>query len=74
MTATFYVPTTQSYTKTLAVKNVTVDMTEYATAGDYTIYTSAVTVLDDNASIVAKVIQGGSVSSTIKSALFVGGI
>jgi len=74
MTATFYVPTTQLYTETKSVENVTVAMTEYATAGDYTLYTSAATVFDDNARIIVKVAQGSAVSATIKSDLFVGGI
>jgi len=74
MTATFYVPTTQLYTRAKSVENVTVAMTEYGTAGDYTLYASNATVLDDNASIVVKVIQGDAISATVKSDLFVGGI
>ncbi|RDW79676.1 hypothetical protein BP6252_04314 [Coleophoma cylindrospora] len=73
MTAILYVPTTISGTVSKQVQNVTVAMTEYAMAGDYTLYSGSVTAATA-ASVVVKVVMGSASSRTVKSKLFVGGI
>ncbi|RDW92072.1 hypothetical protein BP5796_01466 [Coleophoma crateriformis] len=73
MAAILYVPTTISGTVSKQVQNVTMVMTKYATAGDYTLYSGSVTAATA-ASVVVKVVMGSASSRTVKSKLFVGGI
>jgi hypothetical protein len=73
MMATFYVPTSVSGTITKQVQNVTVAMSAYSTAGNYTLYAGNVTTATV-ASVIAKVALGDATSSTIHTKLFSGGI
>ncbi|KAF8859171.1 heme peroxidase [Acephala macrosclerotiorum] len=73
MTGLLYVPTTQQGTITKKVTNVTVEMTNYGTAGNYTLFEGSV-VASQATSIVAKILLGGSASRTVRSNIFVGGL
>lgn len=73
MTGILYVPTTQQGTITKKVTNTTVQMTSYATAGNYTLFTGSV-IPSQVTSIVVKVLLGDSTSKTVQSQIFVGGV
>lgn len=73
MTGLLYVPTTQQGTITKKVTNVTVEMSSYGSAGNYTLFEGSV-VASQATSIVAKVLLGDSASRTVRSDIFVGGL
>ncbi|KAH8900679.1 heme peroxidase [Thozetella sp. PMI_491] len=72
MTGVLYVPTSVQGTITKQVQNVTVDMSAYGTAGEYTLYEGNVT-LANAASVVVKVVMGDAASQTVKTSIFDGG-
>lgn len=70
MTGVLYVPTAVQGALNNAIQNVTVSMSEYGTAGNYTLYEGSVVTTTVARSVIAKVIMGDSASRTLKINLF----
>lgn len=72
MTATMYVPTSVQGTLNKQIQNVTVPMTAYGTAGNYTLYEGSETLTSVARSVIAKVALGDAASRTLKIKVFNG--
>ncbi|KAK6064516.1 WSC domain-containing protein [Seiridium cupressi] len=70
MTATLYVPTSVPGLDVKQIQNVTVPLTEYGTAGEYTLYQGSTDTSRN--SVIVKVAMGDIASRTVKSDLFGG--
>lgn len=70
MTGVLYVPTAVEGTLNNAIENVTVSMTEYGTAGNYTLYEGSVATTSVARSVISKVVMGDYASRTLKINLF----
>lgn len=73
MTGVLYVPERQQGTVSPKITNTTVEMTAYATAGNYTLFASGSVAVANGPGargVVAKVLLGGAASRTVKSDLF----
>ncbi|TVY40053.1 WSC domain-containing protein [Lachnellula occidentalis] len=70
MTGVLYVPERQQGTVSSKITNTTVEMTAYATAGNYTLFSSGSVAVANTRSVVAKVLLGDSASRTVKGDLF----
>lgn len=70
MTGVLYVPTAVEGAINNAIQNVTVSMTEYGTAGNYTLYEGSVVTTSVARNVIAKVVLGDSASRTLKLSIF----
>lgn len=70
MQGLLYVPTVVQGTRNKEIVNVTVSMSEYGTAGNYTLYEGSVVTTSVATSVISKVMMGDSASRTIKINLF----
>ncbi|TVY22534.1 WSC domain-containing protein [Lachnellula hyalina] len=73
MTGVLYVPERQQGTVVNKIVNTTVPMTAYATAGNYTLFSSGSVAVQNTRSVIAKVLLGDSASRTVKGDLFAQG-
>lgn len=70
MTGVLYVPTAVEGAINNAIQNVTVSMSAYGTAGNYTLYEGSVVTTSVARSVIAKVVMGDSASRTLKLSIF----
>lgn len=72
VTGVLYVPTAVQGTLNKEIQNVTVAMSAYATAGNYTLYEGKVVTTSVERSVISKVVAGGAASRTLKIQMFDG--
>ncbi|KAK6587424.1 hypothetical protein PZA11_000714 [Diplocarpon coronariae] len=67
--AILYVPVAQEGSRAVRISQVTVPLTQFATAGNYTLYQGMARV-ENTDNVIAKVVLGDKESQTVKTSLF----